>query len=89
MWIGVLWAGLRVSMLITHVGGKFRNWPARKSLAKVFVLIFLGYHTILKYHAICCKIGREREKGQIGKIPEESPDKSGKSWKNRQNSSGA
>ena len=29
MWIGVLWAGLRVAMWITHVGGKFR-WPARK-----------------------------------------------------------
>ena len=23
MWIGVLWAGLRVTMRITHVGGKF------------------------------------------------------------------
>ena len=26
MWIGVLWAGLRVSMWITHVGGKFREF---------------------------------------------------------------
>ena len=25
MWIGVLWAGLRVAMWITHVGGKFRH----------------------------------------------------------------
>ena len=29
-------------------------------------------------------IARERGKGQIRKIPEESPDKSGKSWKNRE-----
>ena len=25
MWIGVLWAGLRVAMWITHVDGKFRH----------------------------------------------------------------
>ena len=25
MWIGVLWAGLRVAMWITHVGGKFHH----------------------------------------------------------------
>ena len=25
MWIGVLWAGLRVAMWITHVGGKYRH----------------------------------------------------------------
>ena len=25
MWIGVLWAGLRAAMWITHVGGKFRH----------------------------------------------------------------
>ena len=32
IWIGVLWAGLRVAMWITHVGGKFRHGlqPARK-----------------------------------------------------------
>ena len=25
MWIGLFWAGLRVAMWITHVGGKFRH----------------------------------------------------------------
>ena len=25
MWIGVLWAGLRVAMWINHMGGKFRH----------------------------------------------------------------
>ena len=30
MWIGVLWAGLRVAMWITHVGGQISPWPARK-----------------------------------------------------------
>ena len=32
MWIGVLWAGLRVAMWITHVGGKFRHGLLKKSL---------------------------------------------------------
>ena len=32
MWIGVLWAGLRVSMWIAHVGGKFRHGLLQKSL---------------------------------------------------------
>ena len=32
MWIGVLWAGLRVVMWITHVGGKFRHGLPEKSL---------------------------------------------------------
>ena len=32
MWIGVLWAGLRVAMWITHVGGKFRHGLPEKSL---------------------------------------------------------
>ena len=31
MWIGVLWAGLRVATWITHVGGRqISPWPARK-----------------------------------------------------------
>ena len=30
MWIGVLWAGLRVAMWITHVGRQISPWPARK-----------------------------------------------------------
>ena len=34
MWIGVLWAGLRVAMWITHVGGKFSPRPARKVTGK-------------------------------------------------------
>ena len=34
MWIGVLWAGLRVAMWITHVGGKFRHGLLEKSLMK-------------------------------------------------------
>ena len=32
MWIGVLWAGLRVAMWITHVGGKCRHGLLEKSL---------------------------------------------------------
>ena len=32
MWIGVLWAGLRVAMWITHAGGKFRHGLLEKSL---------------------------------------------------------
>ena len=32
MWIGVLWAGLRVAMWITHVRGKFRHGLLEKSL---------------------------------------------------------
>ena len=32
MWIGVLWAGLRVAMWITHVGGEFRHGLLEKSL---------------------------------------------------------
>ena len=32
MWIGVLWAGLRVAMWITHLGGKFRHGLLEKSL---------------------------------------------------------
>ena len=31
MWIGVLRAGLRVAMWITHVGGKFRHGLLEKS----------------------------------------------------------
>ena len=31
MWIGVLSAGLRVAMWITHVGGKFRHGLLEKS----------------------------------------------------------
>ena len=32
MWIGVLWAGLRVAMWITHVGGEFHHGLLEKSL---------------------------------------------------------
>ena len=32
MWIGVLWAGLRVAMWIIHVGGKFRHGLLEQSL---------------------------------------------------------
>ena len=32
MWIGVLWAGLRVAMWITHVGSKCRHGLLEKSL---------------------------------------------------------
>ena len=35
MWIGVLWAGLRVAMRITHVGGKFRHGLLENSLILV------------------------------------------------------
>ena len=36
MWIGVLWAGLRAAMWVTHVGGP---WPARK-VTESFEAIF-------------------------------------------------
>ena len=32
MWIGVLWAGLRVAMWIAHVGDKFRHGLLENSL---------------------------------------------------------
>ena len=32
IWIGVLWAGLRVAMWIAHVGGKYRHGLLEKSL---------------------------------------------------------
>ena len=35
MWIGVLWAGLRVAMWITHLEGKFRHGLPEKSLTFV------------------------------------------------------
>ena len=35
MWIGVLWAGLRVTMWITHVGGQFCHGPARKVTERI------------------------------------------------------
>ena len=40
MWIGVLWAGLRVAMWITHVDGKFRHGLLEKSL--IFLLQMWG-----------------------------------------------
>ena len=36
MWIGVLWAGLRVAMWIAHVGGKVRHGLLEKSLKMVY-----------------------------------------------------
>ena len=36
MWMGVLWAGLRVAMWIAHVGGKFRHGLLEKSLRLAF-----------------------------------------------------
>ena len=35
MWIGVLWAGLRVAMWITNVQGKFRHGLLKKSLSRI------------------------------------------------------
>ena len=35
LWIGVLWAGLRVGLWITHAGGKFRDGLLGKSLMEV------------------------------------------------------
>ena len=44
MWIGVLWAGLRVAMWIAHVGGTFRHGLLEKSLINInfFVRLVLG-----------------------------------------------
>ena len=36
MWIGVLWAGLRVALWIAHVGDKFRHGLLEKSLIWVY-----------------------------------------------------
>ena len=41
MWIGVLWAGLRVAMWITHVGGKFHHGLLEKSLNNVVLVALL------------------------------------------------
>ena len=38
MWIGVLWAGLRGAMWITHVGGKFRHGLLERSLSYVSIM---------------------------------------------------
>ena len=43
MWIGVLWAGLRVAMWITHVGGKFRHGLLEKSLILDILIHFWGH----------------------------------------------
>ena len=43
MWIGVLWAGLRVAMWITHVGGKFRHGLLEKSLSNIKI----SGHTVM------------------------------------------
>ena len=39
MWVGVLWAGLRVAMWIAHVGGKYRHGLLEKSLTKVAIAL--------------------------------------------------
>ena len=39
MWIGVLWAGLRVATWITHVGGKYRHGLLEKSLNALLVRV--------------------------------------------------
>ena len=47
MWIGVLWAGLRVAMWIAHVGGKYRHGLLETSLIffpKITVTV-----TVLKF----------------------------------------
>ena len=44
MWIGVLWASLRVAMWITHVQGKFRHGLLEESLR---VSRFLSYRSSL------------------------------------------
>ena len=41
MWIGVLWAGLRVAFWITHVGGQISPCPAGIVAEKPFISFFL------------------------------------------------
>ena len=43
MWIGVLWAGLRVAMWITHVGGKFHHGLLEKSLNILHLMYDLSF----------------------------------------------
>ena len=43
MWIGVLWAGLRVAMWITHVGGKFHHGLLEKSLKNTTISIAIVF----------------------------------------------
>ena len=47
MCIGVLWAGLRVAMWITHVGGKFRHGLLENSLIHCCDNFHLGYTNIV------------------------------------------
>ena len=52
MWIGVLWAGLRVAMWITHVGSKFRHGLLDSAPRKVTGS--RGFLEILEFVAVYC-----------------------------------
>ena len=52
MWIGVLWAGLRAAMWITHVGGKCRHGLLEKSLRLLCQKVWAPST------CLCCFIGQ-------------------------------
>ena len=62
MWISVLWAGLRVAMWITHVGGKFRHGllervTENREQTKHMETFAAGHHICI-YHVILVLAGR-------------------------------
>ena len=61
VWTGVLWAGLRAAMWITHVGGKFRHGLLEKSLN------LSGYKNALKN---CFGAVKKVGKGEEQNVPE-------------------
>ena len=46
MWVGVLWAGLRGAMWITHVTGKFRHGLLEESLIRTGLWLFYAYDQV-------------------------------------------
>ena len=67
MWIGVLWAGLRVAMWITHVGVEFRHGLLEKSLIVAygkFGLVFF-FCLQLKFGLVFIAYGGIRKLGLV------------------------
>ena len=76
MWIGVLWAGLRVAMWIAHVGGKCRHslleksliWALREAFPCLLAFFFrptnLGHPQTCVYPDVCLGIAHVS-----GKVP--------------------
>ena len=56
MWIGVLWAGLRDSMWIAHVGGKFRHGLLQRT--DIIEILLEFDRNSLNYHFLEVPFGR-------------------------------